>query len=723
MHEPDTADKQPEPSDLFISYAHADNADGWVTAFVEAIKQEFRAFSGRELAVFFDTDAIENMQDWELRILKGLKQAKVMLAVLSPAYVASAYCQKEWRIFIEHEIARAMLDQGGIANLYYVTVPGVMGGEPDPKVAAWLRDMNRRQIDAGCDARAWRDGGREALQRDDVRQRLRKLSQQIERRIQLVGRVIDSPTTVPPYNPKFVGRVEDLSNIRHTLEENTVGAIVGVQGIGGIGKSELAFTYAHAYADTYPGGRFMISCEGVDDMRQALVRLDGINDYHGNVLFQLSLDDKRDLDRAAAVIRNQIVGRGRCLLILDNVNRPELLAPAVRDRVLPDRRHLHVLVTSREEPSRLTGVICLAVDALETADAVRLLEQHRPFADDAEMKAATAIVNLLGGHPLACEVVAVHLREHPKITCAQYLVRMSKDLMEALGGAGGDAKVALARNPAKFLGPLLAPTLESLQGAASCAIDFASFMHPDQVPLPWLRDLVQAAHPDLLPTVEPGHDDPWDDAVARLIGLRLLTPLNKECRPPIVRIHRLLQLVIHAQGDPQTNAQLMSQQQARVDHYVRSRAADLRNVGHERDRQWEIQPVEWYARHRLADPAAVEAAVDIANAISGPMGTLGRYSEQRKLLLDANDACAAAFEAGDPRLAPGLSNLAGVEKALGNLPEAKRLYLRAIEITAKHFDADHPNLAAYSSNLAGVESQLGNLPEAKRLYLRAIEIE
>ena len=140
-----------EPVDLFVSYAHDDNADGWLTPFVAAIKADFLAFSKRPLGVFFDADVIQNMQDWELRIYKGLKAAKVMLAVLSPAYARSRYCQKEWRIFVEHEIARAMLDEGGIAHLYYVTVPGIMGGTADPAVAAWLADISRRQLAAGCD--------------------------------------------------------------------------------------------------------------------------------------------------------------------------------------------------------------------------------------------------------------------------------------------------------------------------------------------------------------------------------------------------------------------------------------------------------------------------------------------------------------------------------------------------------------------------------------------
>jgi hypothetical protein len=41
--------------------------------------------------VFFDVKEIRTMDDWESRIKLGLRQSKMMVAVLSPAYFASEY--------------------------------------------------------------------------------------------------------------------------------------------------------------------------------------------------------------------------------------------------------------------------------------------------------------------------------------------------------------------------------------------------------------------------------------------------------------------------------------------------------------------------------------------------------------------------------------------------------------------------------------------------------
>src|SRR5262245_26187475 len=107
------------PYDLFISHSRRDNlpvatvgdaatphsalctphSSGRVTQLVERIKLDFAAFAGRELVPFFDQHEINGMEDWRQRILQGLRESRLLLACLSPAYLQSGYC--EWE-FIEY---------------------------------------------------------------------------------------------------------------------------------------------------------------------------------------------------------------------------------------------------------------------------------------------------------------------------------------------------------------------------------------------------------------------------------------------------------------------------------------------------------------------------------------------------------------------------------------------------------------------------------------------
>ena len=86
-----------EPFDLFISYARKDNETGMVAALVESIEADFAHFSpSMPLKVFFDKKSILDMQHWQDVLKRGLRQSKVMLAILSPAYFQSEWCRREW---------------------------------------------------------------------------------------------------------------------------------------------------------------------------------------------------------------------------------------------------------------------------------------------------------------------------------------------------------------------------------------------------------------------------------------------------------------------------------------------------------------------------------------------------------------------------------------------------------------------------------------------------
>ena len=82
-----------------------------------------------------------------------------------------------------------------------------------------------------------------------------------------------SQTTVPPKNEWFSGRVEELRTPAARLKDGRAGVICGVHGLGGVGKTELVYTYAHDFACEYPGGRFLVPCEGKSSLRDGTLLL------------------------------------------------------------------------------------------------------------------------------------------------------------------------------------------------------------------------------------------------------------------------------------------------------------------------------------------------------------------------------------------------------------------------------------------------------------------
>jgi hypothetical protein len=83
--------------DLVISYSRRDNAQGRITQLVERIKTDFVLFRETRTRRLLRPAGNPRMSDWRQRILHSLRESRLLLACLSPAYLQSEYC--EWEFF------------------------------------------------------------------------------------------------------------------------------------------------------------------------------------------------------------------------------------------------------------------------------------------------------------------------------------------------------------------------------------------------------------------------------------------------------------------------------------------------------------------------------------------------------------------------------------------------------------------------------------------------
>ena len=720
------------PYDLFVSYSRRDNAQGRVTQLIERIKADFHDFAERELNPFFDTYEINGMEDWRHRILLGLKESRLLLACLSPAYIDSEYCGWEFNEYLKQEIGNACFGDG-VAPIYFVEVPGWEDKDFEQKCAAWVTELRRRQH---IDLRPWFHTGEEALREADVRERMQKLNAQLEERITRHERIEQSLGNVDAHNLHFIGRTSELRRLRETVALGRVGVLTAVHGLGGAGKTALAVEYAHAFAHEYGGGRWQVRCEDVDDLRAALASLQGARGLE----FEFTDDEKRDPDRQFERVIRELKALADsqqphlCLLILDNVDRPELLEPAQTKR-LPAADWLHVLATTRlgenELFSRHKDRAFLPVDELPEAGALELVRSYQPggsFADSFERDAALEIVNLLGRFTLAVETAAVYLGQYADdVSCSALLSRLKKEGLEGLDIAAGQTSGGVLHGEMR-LSATLRPSLERLSKEEKLALSYAALFPADNIALPWIRFLVSKQFSEVGRDSEPGYPDPWRNLLRRLMSLRLLQPVgarDEGGQPLVARIHRLVQDVVNRRqaGDLIARMHWFIHDiliRRKAVKYVKDRAKYLWESWAHRCNRWEIESVKAFAYH-LMEQNKKDGAF-LANQLTRPLGLLGSFSEAKRLMERAIEINEQAFDPNHPTLAVSYSNLATVETDLGNLTEAKRLMQRAIEIDEQAFDPNHPTLAVKYSNLAMVEKDLGNFSEAKRLLQRAIEI-
>ena len=708
--------------DLFISYSRRDNDQGRITQLAERIKQDFASFAGRDLIPFFDQEEIQGMQDWRLRILQGLRESRLLLACLSPSYLKSAYCEWEFVEYLKYEIGHSH-GLSGVAPIYFVNVPGWGDKDFEQRCGAWVGELRRRQ---SFDLRPWYDQGEEALREAAVRERMGRLNRQIAETILRGERAEKGLGNVDAHNPHFIGRMANLRLLRENfVKPGNIGVVTAVNGVGGLGKTALAIEYAHAFADEYGGGRWQVRCAGKDDLRLALAEL------ATPMGFEFSEDEKKSADLQFQRTRRELKkltdahSPHRCLLLLDNVDRPALLDPAQVAR-LNAGDWLHVLATTRLGENELYGRhrdrSFLAVDELPPDDAMELIESYQPygeFSSEAEREAAREIATLLGCFTLAVESAAVYLGQYAyDVTCAGFLARLKKEGLDGLDRAASQSSEGVLHGE-KRLGATLQPTLERLAPAEKLTLEFAALLPPDQVALPWLRTLVARTFHEMARDAEPGYPDPWKNVQRRLFSLRLFQATDvrdPDSQPRIVRVHRLVQELVRHKA----RNEVIQRQEAIVDLAIQ-RSEHLENHWHEPACQWEIAPLLAFLNQLLdnTDPEAPRLVKWVCQWLP-----YFDFSMKPELILRRALAQQESDTNTEPtEIAITLSNLGYVLRRQARFGEAEPLLRRALAIDETHRQPSHPFIAIRLSNLAILLKDAHRMEEAEPFYRRALAID
>lgn len=89
--------------DVFISYSHHDNhAHGnWVEAFQERLVSDFRSRTGKKLQIFFDRDGLQAGNVLSDKLKGALSKTSLFIPILSPSYLSSEWCRREFLYFME----------------------------------------------------------------------------------------------------------------------------------------------------------------------------------------------------------------------------------------------------------------------------------------------------------------------------------------------------------------------------------------------------------------------------------------------------------------------------------------------------------------------------------------------------------------------------------------------------------------------------------------------
>jgi tetratricopeptide (TPR) repeat protein/beta-phosphoglucomutase-like phosphatase (HAD superfamily) len=227
----------------------------------------------------------------------------------------------------------------------------------------------------------------------------------------------------------FVGREKEIADLLAALRGGASAAITGISGMGGIGKTELAFYVAERLRDTYPDAQLVVDMRGTDDTPRdpadALAAC--IRAFVG---VEQSLPD--DLQELTRIYRSVLEGR-RALILLDNASDSAQTRP-----LLPPAGSA-LLVTSRETIA-LPGLKRVTLEQLSPVEARELLTS---IASRVPPDTADRICYLCGYLPLAIRAAGSLLDVTADLNPESYAEQLQDERrrLELIGVEGVDLGV------------------------------------------------------------------------------------------------------------------------------------------------------------------------------------------------------------------------------------------------------------------------------------------
>jgi len=191
-------------------------------------------------------------------------------------------------------------------------------------------------------------------------------------------------TPLPPINANFIGREKDLEEIKKNLESDNVVCVVN--GIGGVGKSELSYKYLHEHKNEYKKIAFI-------EINQEGSSLEDI--FKRKFSDALHLSEKDNFD---TIIKRLQALPKKNLLLLDNI-----LSDEDFKKILPLNVNFDILVTTR---AKLDSNNILNLETLNKQDAKELFLSIYNTDENIE-----DILKYLDNHPLFINLTAYSLKE------------------------------------------------------------------------------------------------------------------------------------------------------------------------------------------------------------------------------------------------------------------------------------------------------------------------
>ena len=221
----------------------------------------------------------------------------------------------------------------------------------------------------------------------------------------------------------FTGRVRELDELRRARQTGDAVLISAIEGMAGVGKTQLAVHAGHLLHAEQPFDRVLfVNLRGFHpDPTQPPADPAAVLDGFLRLLGLPGQQIPHGLAARTAAFRDRLAGT-RALIVLDNAVTAEQVRP-----LLPDTPGCLTLITSRRVLTGLPAGARLAVDVFRPEEAAAFLQNAvLGIAAGTDPGAVTRIAERCGHLPLALSLIAGHIRNTPGWTLTDHADRLDE---------------------------------------------------------------------------------------------------------------------------------------------------------------------------------------------------------------------------------------------------------------------------------------------------------
>src|SRR6266567_4774145 len=630
------------PLEVFYSFADADEP------LRNKLEEHLSLLHHEGFITIWHKHQISAGMDWTEATELHLNTASVILLLISPSFLASDYC---YRIEMQRALQRHNNHEACIIPI--LLRPVDWQNTPLGKLKALPSN--------GKPITQWRNRDRALT---NVAIGVRQAIENLTLRSQSASPDVFSGIWNVPYarNLCFTGRESVLEQLHYKLTKGgtndatstSIAALTqpqAINGLGGIGKTQIAIEYAYRHRNLYPF-TFWVNGTTEETLISSFVSI-------ANFLPSFPEKDASDPKKVVGSVKRWLEqSDDRWLLILDNAD--DILL--VRD-FLPKNGKGNIVLTTR---AYAVGSIAesIEVEKMGWLEGTHLLLRRAnrfEGSSDEDVNEAGNIVIALDYLPLALDQAGAYIEE-TGCSLSHYLLLYqshSKELLARRGIQSSDYPHAVATTWS-----LSFQKVEQANPAAAELLRLCAFLAPDAIP----EEIITEGARDLGPMLQPVAADPVELDVA-IEELRKYSLVRRDPETQTLTVHRLVQAVLKDEMNEETQRQW-------AERAVRAVNSAFPRVKYE----------TWPKCERLLPHARVCAELIEQWEMTFPqaarlLNQTGWYLRERLQYAEAVPLLQKSLALPEhPHLASSLANLGVLYRAQGKYAQAEPLYQRVLAI-------------------------------------------